>query len=83
MQVDLLRSIVAERVKKEEKYKNEIEILKNMPLDGYAFLSFLDNRFDYLIFCRSPVKKEKKEIAPRKFCDICDVFDTHETEVNG
>lgn len=61
-EVDLLRSIVAERVKKEEKYKKEIEILKNMPLDG------------------TPVRKEKKEIAPRKFCDICDVFDTHDTE---
>ncbi|CAJ0953957.1 unnamed protein product, partial [Mesorhabditis belari] len=67
-QVDFLNSIIATMQKKNDTLEKEN---KKMKETGY---SGLEDDFGSLT-----VKKAAK-VAPRKYCDICEIFDAHETE---
>ncbi|XP_037958110.1 restin homolog isoform X2 [Teleopsis dalmanni] len=65
-QINFLNSIIADMQKKNDTLKAKIEALEKLPTD---FMQ--PNAFDLFT---------KRKPTPRKFCDICDEFDKHETE---
>ncbi|XP_043966976.1 CAP-Gly domain-containing linker protein 1 isoform X7 [Gambusia affinis] len=70
-QVEFLNSVIVDLQKKNEELKDKLEKMAAAALNGNS-PSELDNDYD-----KQP---EKKKPPPRKFCDICDCFDLHETE---
>ncbi|XP_014860326.1 PREDICTED: CAP-Gly domain-containing linker protein 1 isoform X6 [Poecilia mexicana] len=69
--VEFLNSVIVDLQRKNEELKDKLEKMAAAALNGNS-PSELDNDYD-----KQP---EKKKPPPRKFCDICDCFDLHETE---
>lgn len=67
-QIDFLNSIIVDMQRKNDEYRAKIQILETTPLE----------------FSKSPLPVNGKtsvlRAPPRMFCDICEVFDRHETE---
>ncbi|XP_054904718.1 CAP-Gly domain-containing linker protein 1 isoform X2 [Poeciliopsis prolifica] len=70
-QVEFLNSVIVDLQRKNEELKDKLEKMAAAALNGNS-PSELDHNYD-----KQP---EKKKLPPRKFCDICDCFDLHETE---
>ncbi|MEQ2277453.1 CAP-GLY domain-containing linker protein 1 [Xenotaenia resolanae] len=71
LQVEFLNSVIVDLQRKNEELKDKLEKMAAAALNGNN-PSEMDNNYD-----KQPAKKKP---PPRKFCDICDCFDLHETE---
>ncbi|MED6240947.1 hypothetical protein ATANTOWER_016432 [Ataeniobius toweri] len=69
--VEFLNSVIVDLQRKNEELKDKLEKMAAAALNGNN-PSEMDNNYD-----KQPAKKKP---PPRKFCDICDCFDLHETE---
>ncbi|CAO1327841.1 unnamed protein product [Diamesa serratosioi] len=67
-QIAFLNSIIADMHKKNLKLTKQVASLETLPGD----ISQNGMNFDFL--------NKKKQPAPRMYCDICEIFDAHETE---
>ncbi|XP_052801595.1 CAP-Gly domain-containing linker protein 1-like isoform X4 [Mya arenaria] len=65
-QVEFLNSVIVDLQQKNEELKVRLEVMENGVTNGQ----------DSSMAAQTPTKRA----APRMFCDICDVFDQHETE---
>ncbi|MEQ2316868.1 CAP-GLY domain-containing linker protein 1 [Ameca splendens] len=70
LQVEFLNSVIVDLQRKNEELKDKLEKMAAAALNGNN-PSEMDN------YDKQPAKKKP---PPRKFCDICDCFDLHETE---
>uniref|UniRef100_A0A915Q4V6 CAP-Gly domain-containing protein n=1 Tax=Setaria digitata TaxID=48799 RepID=A0A915Q4V6_9BILA len=62
--ISFLNSIIAEQYKKEKDLKEQIAILNSLP--AKEILKELEH-------------KTTREVPPRLYCDICEIFDLHDT----
>ncbi|KAK2714776.1 CAP-Gly domain-containing linker protein 1-like isoform X2 [Artemia franciscana] len=74
-QVSFLNSVIIDMQKKNENLKTEMEILR-ATLMGHGVTDHNSNRRNGIPNHRS----SKPKLPPRLYCDICEAFDTHDTE---
>jgi CAP-Gly domain-containing linker protein 1 len=67
-QIEFLNSVIVDMQKKNDELKSRVQVLEEIGLGEF------DSSF------QSSVRMNGHIRTPRVFCDICDVFDEHETE---
>lgn len=72
-QIDFLNSVIVDLQRKNQELTSKLERMAEASLNGNS----VDQMNDY---DSSPGSKTKKKPAPRVFCDICECFDSHDTE---
>ncbi|CAG2175186.1 unnamed protein product [Oppiella nova] len=79
-QIEFLNSVIVDMQKKNDELRCRVQVLEEIGLDEF------DSSFHQTVTNggngspTTPRRTNGHIRAPRKFCDICDVFDSHETE---
>ncbi|XP_022667007.1 CAP-Gly domain-containing linker protein 1-like isoform X2 [Varroa destructor] len=74
-QIDFLNSIIVDMQRKNDEYRARIQVLETTgPTDFKPSIADMSSTLERPSIKRTVVR------VPRTFCDICEVFDLHETE---
>ncbi|CAG2104994.1 unnamed protein product [Medioppia subpectinata] len=88
-QIEFLNSVIVDMQKKNDELRCRVQVLEEIGLDEFDFSNVFNNpasgngnngHNNGHQSGGRPTGTNGHIRAPRKFCDICDVFDTHETE---